>query len=44
MLLEDAQKSTIPVKVDEPHFEVFPEFKGSFILKTIRAFLQAAYA
>lgn len=27
MLLEDAQKSTIPVKVDEPHFEVFPEFK-----------------
>lgn len=27
MLLEDSEKSTLPVKVKEPHFEVFPEFK-----------------
>ena len=27
MLLEDTPKSTSPVKVDEPHFEIFPEFK-----------------
>jgi restriction endonuclease XhoI-like protein len=27
MLLEDAPKSTSPVRVDEPYFEVFPEFK-----------------
>jgi hypothetical protein len=29
MLLEDCRKSTIPVKVKEPHFKVFPEFKGA---------------
>ena len=27
MLLEETPKSTSPVRVDEPHFEVFPEFK-----------------
>lgn len=29
MLLEDSEKSTSPVKVKEPHFEVFPEFKNA---------------
>lgn len=29
MLLEDCDRSTKPVSVDEPHFEVFPEFKGA---------------
>ena len=29
MLLEDAPGSRRPVKVDEPHFPVFPEFQGA---------------
>ncbi len=29
MLLEDTPKSTAPVRVDEPHFEVFREFKDT---------------
>jgi len=29
MLLEDCPRSTKPVAVDEPHFEVFPEFRGA---------------
>jgi len=29
MLLEDCEGSTGPVGVDEPHFPVFPEFRGS---------------
>jgi hypothetical protein len=29
MLLEDCPRATKPVGVDEPHFEVFPEFKGA---------------
>jgi hypothetical protein len=29
MLLEDSQRSRSPVKVVEPHFEVFPEFKAA---------------
>ena len=29
MLLEDCPKSRSPVKVDESHFSVFPEFKGA---------------
>ena len=28
-LVEDAEKSRSPVSVKEPHFEVFPEFKGA---------------
>ncbi|MBL4591441.1 MAG: hypothetical protein JKY96_05725 [Phycisphaerales bacterium] len=28
-LLEDSEKSNAPVKVDEPHFKVFPEFKDA---------------
>ena len=27
MLLEDCPRSMVPVRVDEPHFSVFPEFK-----------------
>lgn len=29
MLLEDAPESNRPVRVKEPHFKVFPEFKGA---------------
>jgi hypothetical protein len=29
MLLEDCDKSRTPVKVEEPHFSVFPEFKAA---------------
>lgn len=29
MLIEDCDASTSPVKVEEPHFAVFPEFKGA---------------
>ena len=40
MLLEDAPKSTIPVKVDEPHFEVFPEFKEASYAKRYELFYE----
>jgi Restriction endonuclease XhoI len=33
MLLEEATKSTRPVKVDEPHFKVFDEFRGASYAK-----------
>ena len=29
MLLESSPKSTLPVKVLQPHYEVFPEFSGA---------------
>lgn len=29
MLLEDCERSRAPVKVVEPHFRVFPEFRGA---------------
>jgi type II restriction enzyme len=29
MLLEDCPESRAPVKLDEPHYKVFPEFRGS---------------
>jgi hypothetical protein len=29
MLLEDCERSRSPVKVSEPHFSVFPEFKAA---------------
>ncbi|MCL4234466.1 MAG: restriction endonuclease [Deltaproteobacteria bacterium] len=29
LLLEDCEDATTPVKVDEPHFGVFPEFRGA---------------
>jgi hypothetical protein len=33
MLLEDAPESTHPVKAQEPHFKVFPEFKNASYAK-----------
>ncbi len=30
MLLEDCQRSRSPVKVVEPHFPVFPEFRNAY--------------
>ncbi len=33
MLLEDCPRSTAPVRVDEPHFNVFPEFRGASYAK-----------
>ncbi len=40
MLLEDARKSTSPVRVDEPHFEVFPEFKETSYAKRYELFCE----
>ena len=40
MMLEDAPKSTLPVEVREPHFEVFPEFRGSSYAKRYELFCQ----
>jgi len=37
-LLEDCPKSRSPVKVREPHFEVFPEFKGASYAKRYEIF------
>ena len=33
MMLEDAESSTRPIGVCEPHFKVFPEFKGASYLR-----------
>lgn len=33
MLLEDCPKSSAPLKVAEPHFPVFPEFRGASYAK-----------
>ena len=40
MLLEDTPKSTSPVKVDEPYFEVFPEFKTTSYAKRYELFCE----
>ena len=40
MLLEDIPKSRSPVKVDEPHFEVFPEFKATSYAKRYELFCE----
>ena len=40
MLLEDSKKSTSPVKVKEPHFEVFPEFKETSYAKRYELFCE----
>jgi hypothetical protein len=37
-LLEDCDKSRCPVDVQEPHFEVFPEFKGASYRKRYEIF------
>jgi len=40
MLLEDSPKSTSPVGVAEPHFEVFPEFKETSYAKRYELFCE----
>jgi len=40
MLLEDSQKSTSPVRVSEPHFDVFDEFKDTSYAKRYELFCQ----
>lgn len=40
MLLENTPKSTTPVKVDEPHFEVFREFKTTSYAKRYELFCE----
>ena len=40
MLLEDTPKSTSPVRLDEPHFEVFAEFKGTSYAKRYELFCE----
>ncbi len=40
ILLEDTPKSTTPVRVDEPHFEVFPEFKEASYAKRYELFCE----
>lgn len=37
-MLEDCQASTRPVRVKEPHFYVFPEFKGASYMKRYEIF------
>lgn len=37
-MLEDCQASTRPVRVIEPHFRVFPEFKGASYMKRYEIF------
>lgn len=37
-LLQDCPKSQSPVKVSEPHFEVFPEFRGASYAKRYELF------
>jgi len=40
MVLEECEGSTRPVAVDEPHFEVFPEFKGASYLGRYEIFCE----
>lgn len=40
MLLEETPKSTSPVRVDEPHFEVFGEFKKTSYAKRYELFCE----
>lgn len=40
MLLEDTSKSSAPVRVDEPHFEVFEEFKKTSYAKRYELFCE----
>ena len=40
MLLEDSPKSMRPVRVAEPHFEVFPEFREASYAKRYQLLLQ----
>ena len=40
MLVEKSEKSTTPVKISEPHFKSFPEFKDSSYLERYRILCQ----
>lgn len=40
ILLEEAPRSTSPVKVEEPHFKVFKEFRGASYAKRYELFCQ----
>ncbi|MFA6003645.1 MAG: PaeR7I family type II restriction endonuclease [Elusimicrobiota bacterium] len=40
MLLEDCEASRSPVSVDEPHFPVFPEFKGTSYMQRYELLLR----
>jgi hypothetical protein len=40
MLLEEAPRSTSPVRVEEPHFKVFKEFRGASYAKRYEMFCQ----
>ena len=40
MLLEDRPRSTTPVAVNEPHFKVFPEFRGASYAKRYELLLR----
>jgi hypothetical protein len=40
MLLEETPKSISPIRVDEPHFEVFPEFKKTSYAKRYELFCE----
>jgi hypothetical protein len=40
MLLEDSPKSTTPVRINEPHFEVFSEFKNTSYAKRYELFCE----
>jgi hypothetical protein len=40
MLLEDCAASNTPIKVDEPHFNVFPEFRGASYAKRYELLLR----
>ncbi|MDD5234430.1 MAG: PaeR7I family type II restriction endonuclease, partial [Syntrophales bacterium] len=40
MLLEESEKSTSPIRVAEPHFEVFPEFKNTSYAKRYELFCE----
>lgn len=41
-LLEDAPKSRAPVSVSEPHYQIFPEFRGASYAKRYELFLRRA--
>jgi hypothetical protein len=41
MLLEDTIKSTTPVRVEEPHFEVFSKFKETSYAKRYELFCES---
>jgi len=43
MLLEHSDKSTSPIKVEEPHFKVFPEFRNASYARRYELFCEKAH-